>query len=1582
MSSPEDNSVPLDTIVTDNITKDGSDGSATSAEYERYLQVATENNPSMVLELTLDGKVRYISESWSLIVGSSPPTGVNIADLLLDSDQHLFSRTMDAMLVDDTLSYTVTFRVRRGSSDYNDHENQRNFIAPDTNADQDSIALEACGILIRDSITSLPQYTMWIVKPYNPAWHDNEIDSLLPPDLVKRLGFGATLLAQYLKDIGEQLVFDENQTPLPQMELCRVCESFLPSWWLESHSQVCVCEHRIESTVQILHDNLLEQMSVIQNSVLPTHEYKGMKLKVRSEAFLRNIVDSLVELCETAININTSETPGHTGDLSSQNMVNADGNSVGAMPTILIDQQADLDTFDYSFSPRSKENIKLVHEWHSSFEVCPEDDPGLYMLIWDTTQLANDKVDAILRLDSSLKYSLKIKNEINTLVLRLIRDQIERNRAMISQAVSEDEEKALRGSFSDDINHSPSGTKDGSFSLFTPTQVTVDRIATPKPGHSDVFFSNTYLENEGIPRPIHSQIDHPEVGTQEKEALNDEKRSKRADHIFDRGRPRSRSITPKQKLDIVKTEQLEEMITRAKRSSLYYDNNLTTPLSVTGKASSIHLGSSDASKSNKEASLTPRRWSPQPQGIPNHSTIKTGSNHVRSISYIRSPMLSPFAHAHDIPVNDTLMYLGNNLPSTASNSFANSPSNPPLSPLMLAMNSNTKPPAISIKDYDILKPISKGAYGSVYLARKKITGEYFAIKVLKKSDMIAKNQVTNVKSERAIMMVQSDKPYVAKLYATFQNKDNLFLVMEYLPGGDLAKLIKMMGCIPSNWVRQYMSEIVASVEDMHRNGIIHHDLKPDNLLIDNKGHLKLTDFGLSRAGLVRRHKNINGSLRSLSNEPFHSHSTTPDSSASNQMTNSNTSSAGTFRVDKRSSSRTRVVENAVPTLASITDSKVVEASIEKEKERDKIEKWNGKDSPILSRSDSHPSIALLDFSRTATPPLGNGSLSTPFQRRTSSFTSVTGTLDLNLTDSPVSDLALFHPDDNRQEKKKFLGTPDYLAPETIKGTGEGDECDWWSVGCIFFELLLGYPPFHASSPEGVFENILSHKVEWPKFETADEEREFLSPEARDLIDKLLVSSPAERLGVNGADEIKSHPYFSNVDWNHVYEEEPSFVPVLEDPEDTEYFDLRGAVLEKLDDEDDDELKGNISDTMNSLEDKIQIKKAAANDENGNTQLSISSVLENVSNSNNSGGSKSISLAIPPHMRETRRSSKLIDSQTEFGSFNFRNLSALDKANKDAINRLKSEHLSDSNKYHRRSSSGSLLGSSSHSSSSRFRTHKTPIPLSPTINPASRSLGLSGSFAMRSYSPDRYGTFDLSTRKNSFGDDASVNSSNASIRYAYSDNETMSAPKFKPLISPTLTSNSPGNQTPGSSRSKNLNSSQTGTPTDVSSDEIERLQAITRVKALRYRRRSGRRSGQSNEIGFHLDVLLCEPIPIHSYRASKDLESLGCTVVTVKSSDELVSRATSEIKFDLIITAFKLSKLGAADVTRLIKHTNGVNSDTPVIVATNYYHEAVATKAFDEVMEKPVSMEQLRKLVSKYALRKSQVDEDTVISDSD
>ncbi len=118
-----------------------------------------------------------------------------------------------------------------------------------------------------------------------------------------------------------------------------------------------------------------------------------------------------------------------------------------------------------------------------------------------------------------------------------------------------------------------------------------------------------------------------------------------------------------------------------------------------------------------------------------------------------------------------------------------SPGFGPLSPRIPSV-APTKSSPTTIKDFEIIKPISKGAFGSVFLAKKRATGDYYAIKVLKKADMIAKNQITNIKAERMSLMNQAESPFVAKLYFTFQSKENLYLVMEYLNGGDCAALIK------------------------------------------------------------------------------------------------------------------------------------------------------------------------------------------------------------------------------------------------------------------------------------------------------------------------------------------------------------------------------------------------------------------------------------------------------------------------------------------------------------------------------------------------------------------------------------------------------------------------------------------------------------------------------------------------------------------------------------------------------------------------------------------------------------------------
>lgn len=184
---------------------------------------------------------------------------------------------------------------------------------------------------------------------------------------------------------------------------------------------------------------------------------------------------------------------------------------------------------------------------------------------------------------------------------------------------------------------------------------------------------------------------------------------------------------------------------------------------------------------------------------------------------IDTPISSPALRPKTSATNKGHLSSGSNTPSSSQSGTVLGKS--PLSPLHAPIVS--RPTFPSIKDFDIIKPISKGAFGSVFLAKKRTTGDYYAIKFLKKSDMIAKNQVTNVKAERMILMSQTDSPFVTKLYYTFQSKDYLYLVLEYLNGGDCSALIKVIGSLSEDWARNYLAEVTLGLEYLQSKNIIH-----------------------------------------------------------------------------------------------------------------------------------------------------------------------------------------------------------------------------------------------------------------------------------------------------------------------------------------------------------------------------------------------------------------------------------------------------------------------------------------------------------------------------------------------------------------------------------------------------------------------------------------------------------------------------------------------------------------------------------------------------------------------------------------
>lgn len=148
-------------------------------------------------------------------------------------------------------------------------------------------------------------------------------------------------------------------------------------------------------------------------------------------------------------------------------------------------------------------------------------------------------------------------------------------------------------------------------------------------------------------------------------------------------------------------------------------------------------------------------------------------------------------------------------------------------------------------DFEVVKIIGRGAFGEVILVKHRTMGGYYAMKKLRKMDVFQNDQVGLAWSERQVL-VDADHPFVCRLCYAFQSTLYLYLVMEFLPGGDLLTLLIKRERLTEAETKFYVAEMIVAIDTVHRMGFIHRDIKPDNLLLDKNGHIKLADFGLCK----------------------------------------------------------------------------------------------------------------------------------------------------------------------------------------------------------------------------------------------------------------------------------------------------------------------------------------------------------------------------------------------------------------------------------------------------------------------------------------------------------------------------------------------------------------------------------------------------------------------------------------------------------------------------------------------------------------------------------------------------------------
>lgn len=163
------------------------------------------------------------------------------------------------------------------------------------------------------------------------------------------------------------------------------------------------------------------------------------------------------------------------------------------------------------------------------------------------------------------------------------------------------------------------------------------------------------------------------------------------------------------------------------------------------------------------------------------------------------------------------------------------------------------PGRVDLSDFLLIKVVGKGSFGKVMQVKKKDTGRTYAMKVLKKSNVVKRKQVEHTRTERSVLG-RVVHPYIVSLNFAFQTEGKLYFVLDYCAGGELFFHLGREGQFTEDRAKFYTAQIALALEHLHKGNVIYRDLKPENVLLDHHGNVRLTDFGLSKEDITEQDK--------------------------------------------------------------------------------------------------------------------------------------------------------------------------------------------------------------------------------------------------------------------------------------------------------------------------------------------------------------------------------------------------------------------------------------------------------------------------------------------------------------------------------------------------------------------------------------------------------------------------------------------------------------------------------------------------------------------------------------------------------